>query len=138
VYGRFQRGCFASASHFFASALKVSTDMPVDVAATILTRSASDSFAIASRLPDITVLNGSTFASAGFALTSPGTRSRTYIACVYIGCSTQSVPSWSKVATRSAGGTKLGLPCVVVVCTKSTIAFFAGPSFHDASGSVWA
>ena len=96
------------------------------------------SFAIASRLPDITVLNGSTFASSGFALTSAGTRSRQYITCEYIGCSTHSVPSWSNVAMRSAGGTNFGLPCVVVVCTNSTIAFLAGPSFQEGSGSVCA
>ncbi len=83
-------------------------------------------------------MNGSTLASSGFALTSAGTRSRTYITCVYIGCSTHSVPSWSKVAIRSAGGTNFGLPCVVVVCTNSTIAFLAGPSFHEGSGSVCA
>src|SRR5262245_25431790 len=55
-----------------------------------------------------------------------------------MGCSTQSVPSWSNVAMRSAGGTKLGLPCVVVDLTKSTMAFFAAPSFQDGSGSVCA
>src|SRR5208282_6811017 len=36
---------------------------------------------------------------------------------------------------RSAGGTKLGPPSVVVVLTKSTIACFACPSFHEGSGS---
>ena len=35
-----------------------------------------ESFAIASRLPDSTVLNGSTFFSSGFAFTTAGTRSR--------------------------------------------------------------
>ena len=100
--------------------------MPVSVAARIFSRSSIGSFAIASRLPDSTVLNGSTFASSGFALTSAGTRSRQYITCEYIGCSTHSVPSWSKVAMRSAGGTNFGLPCVVVACTNSTIAFLAG------------
>src|SRR5215831_20775631 len=39
---------------------------------------------------------------------------------------------------RSSGGTKFALPCVVVACTKSTIAFFAAPSFHDGRGSFWA
>src|SRR6266481_1824166 len=58
--------------------------------------------------------------------------------CVYTGCSTQSVPSWSNSAIRSAGGTKFGLPFVVVVFTNSTIAFFAAPSFHEGSGSVCA
>ena len=38
----------------------------------------SESFAIASRSPDSTVLNGSTFASPGFALTTAGTRSKQY------------------------------------------------------------
>ena len=49
--------------------------------------------AIASRLPESTVLNGSTFANSGFAFTTAGTRSRQYIICEYIGCSTHSVPS---------------------------------------------
>jgi hypothetical protein len=58
-----------------------------------LSRSAVYSFAIASRSPDIAVLNGSTLASSGFALTRAGTRSRQYSTWVYIGCSTHSVPS---------------------------------------------
>ena len=93
MYGRFQRGSLAAASHFFASALNSSTDMPVSVATAIFSRSCNVNFAIASRLPDITVLNGSTFASSGFALTTAGTRSRQYITWEYIGCSTHSVPS---------------------------------------------
>src|SRR5712691_949551 len=39
---------------------------------------------------------------------------------------------------RSPGGTKAGLPCVVVACTNLRIACFAGPSFHEGSGSVCA
>ena len=39
---------------------------------------------------------------------------------------------------RSAAGTKSGPPSVVTFATKSTIACFAGPSFQDGSGSVWA
>jgi hypothetical protein len=62
------------------------------------------SFAIASRLPESTVLNGSTFASSGFALTTAGTHSKHYITCVYIGCETHVVPSWSNAATRASGG----------------------------------
>src|SRR5580704_976618 len=53
-----------------------------------------------------------------------------------MGCSTHVVPSWSKVAMRSSGATKLRLFLSVVVFTKSTMAFFAGPSFHDGRGSV--
>src|SRR5262245_33689563 len=39
---------------------------------------------------------------------------------------------------RSSGGTNFGLALSVVARTKSTIACFAGPSFHDGKGSVWA
>src|SRR6185295_18657108 len=39
---------------------------------------------------------------------------------------------------RSVGGTNCAPPCVVVACTKSTIAFFAAPSFHEGSGSACA
>src|SRR5438045_9507501 len=38
---------------------------------------------------------------------------------------------------RSSGGTKFGPPVSVVALTKSTMACFAGPSFHEGSGS-WA
>ena len=55
---------------------------------------------------------------------------------LYIGCSTHKVPSWSKVAILSSGGTKVALPSFVVFVTKSTIACFAGPSFHEARVSV--
>jgi len=83
-------------------------------------------------------MNGSSFAGSGFALTASRKRSRQYVTCEHIGCSTHGVPSWSKVAIRSAGSTRLGPPRVVVVCTNSTIAFFAAPSFHVGSGSVCA
>src|SRR5262245_52263373 len=39
---------------------------------------------------------------------------------------------------RSSSGTNFGLPRAVVACTNSTIAFLAGPSFQEGSGSVWA
>src|SRR5262245_49056957 len=61
-----------------------------------------------------------------------------YMTCVYIGCSTQSVPSWSNVTTRASGGTKFAPPGVVVSRTKLTIAVFVGPSFHEGSGSLCA
>ena len=47
-----------------------------------------------------------------------------------------SVPSLSKVAMRSGTGTKSGEPSFVTLATKSPIAFFVGPSFHDGSGSL--
>ena len=53
-----------------------------------------------------------------------------------MGCSTHVVPSWSKVAMRSSGGTNFGLALSVVVFTKSRIACFAGPSFHEGKGSA--
>jgi hypothetical protein len=45
-----------------------------------------------------------------------------------IGFSHQSVPSLSKTATRSGGGTESA-----TAATKSTIAVFAVPSFQDGS-----
>jgi hypothetical protein len=56
--------------------LNSSTDMPVSVAMRIFSRPRSESLAIASRLPERTVLNGSTFLSSGFFATTTGTRSR--------------------------------------------------------------
>ena len=47
---------------------------------------------------------------------------------VYIGCSTQRVPSLSKVMTRSGIGTKPGAFGVVVLATKSRIALLVVPS----------
>jgi hypothetical protein len=42
--------------------------------------------------------------------------SRQYTICVYIGCETHSVPSWSKVARRAFGGTNFGFAGSVVAC----------------------
>src|SRR5277367_5117879 len=56
------------------------------------------------------------------------------MAWVYKGCSVQSVPSWSNVAIRSAGGTNFGLDLSVVARTNSRMAFFAAPSFHEGNG----
>jgi hypothetical protein len=55
------------------------------------------------------------------------------------GYSVHSVPSWSNVAMRSSSATNALLDCSVVARTKSKIACFAGPSFHEASGlaAVW-
>jgi hypothetical protein len=47
------------------------------------------------------------------------------------------VPSLSKVAIRSAGGTKSGEPCFVTRSTKATMAVLGAVSFHDGSGA-WA
>src|SRR4051794_13952522 len=52
-----------------------------------------------------------------------------------MGCSTQSVPSRSSVATRCSGGTSIALDRSVVARTNSTSAFFGAPSFQDGSGS---
>src|SRR5271157_4444854 len=52
-----------------------------------------------------------------------------------MGCETQVVPSWSKVATRASGGTKLGLAASVVDLTRPMMAALARPSFHEGKGS---
>jgi hypothetical protein len=52
---------------------------------------------------------------------------------MYRGFSSYSVPSLSKVAMRSAGGTNVGLFGVVTFVTKSMMALLAAPSFHDSS-----
>jgi hypothetical protein len=52
------------------------------------------------------------------------------------GCSAHSVPSLSKVAIRSATGTKPGEPGLVTVDTNVTKDCFVLPSFHDDSGSA--
>src|SRR5258708_5235532 len=63
------------------------------------------------------------------------TRSSAKANWTYIGCSTQRVPSLSKVAMRSAGATKSAPPALVTRSTKSTMACFVGVSFHDGKGS---
>src|SRR5262249_18280150 len=80
--------------------------------------------------------NGSLLFHSGCRGASAFTRSIAKRTWKYIGCSAQSVPSWSKAATRSAGGTKAGPPSLVPFPTNSTIACFAFPSLHEASGSA--
>src|SRR5450432_2274075 len=53
-----------------------------------------------------------------------------------MGCSAHNVPSLSKVATRSAGGTKSAEPCFVTRSTKSKMAFLGAVLFQDGSESV--
>src|SRR5689334_22723808 len=110
--------------------------MPVRVATASVSRSCRDNLAIAAWSPDITVLNGSAWPSFGLALTTAGTRSRIYITWLYTGCSTQSVPSWSKVAMRCCAGTKVGFDWSLTACTNSTIACLVPPSFQEGNGSV--
>src|SRR5262252_6710255 len=105
--------------------------MPVRVANRTSSSSCNESLAIASRSLDKTVLNGCRSRNCGLSFTSVGTRSKQYMTCVYMGCSTHNVPSWSNVAMRASGGTNLGLAVLVVACTKAMIACFAAPSFHD-------
>ena len=111
--------------------------MPVCVATTISIRSFRVNLAIASRSPvkyGLERLLVLPFRMLRRQLdTAPGEKTTS----VYIGCSTQVVPSSSKVAMRCSGGTNFGLALSVVTRTKSRIAFFAGPSFQDGSGSAW-
>src|SRR6185436_3090051 len=53
-----------------------------------------------------------------------------------MGCSTHKVPSWSKVAMRASGGTKVRPDPSTAACTKPMIVSFATPLFHDGSGSM--
>ena len=80
--------------------------------------------------------NGSWSFHSGCCGASAFTRSRAKTSWKYIGCSAQSVPSLSKMAMRSAGGTKSGLPALVTFSTKSTMDCLAAPSFQDGSGSA--
>jgi hypothetical protein len=66
----------AVAIHLVTSALNSSTVMPVSVTARSFSRSFIESLAIASRLPDRMVLNGSTFFSSGLFAATTGTRSK--------------------------------------------------------------
>jgi hypothetical protein len=95
-------------------ARKSSVLIPAWVAAMICAQSPSPNFAIAARSPARTALNGSFFFQSGCFGASSCTRSSANIACVYSGCDTHSVPSWSNVAMRSSGDTKRGLPWSVV------------------------
>ncbi len=82
-----------------------------------------------------TDLKGSLVCHSGCAEARRLTSAITNANCVYIGCSTQSVPSLSKSAMRSCSGTNSGLPSAVVRRTKSTIDCFASPSFHEGNAS---
>ena len=80
--------------------------------------------------------NGSRVFQSGCWGASAFTRSKANTTWNGTGFSDQSVPSLSKVAMRSGGGTKSGPPSRVTRATKSTIDFLAAPSFHDGSGSA--
>src|SRR5262245_11395306 len=53
-----------------------------------------------------------------------------------MGCSTHKVPSWSKVAMRASGGTKVRPDPSTAARTKPMIVSLATPLFHDGSGSM--
>jgi hypothetical protein len=92
----------------------------------------------ANRSPASTDLNGSFCFHSGWLGAISARRARANVAWPYKGCSVQSVPSWSKVAMRSAGPTYMGLDLSVVSLTKARTISFAGPPFHDGKGSLWA
>ena len=83
-----------------------------------------------------TALKGCLFFHSGCRGANAFIRSSAKASWVYMGCSVHSVPSLSKVAMRSAGGTNRGLDLSVAVRTNSMIADFAGPSFQEGRGSV--
>src|SRR4030095_10328340 len=72
---------------------------------------------------------------SGCCGSSAFTRSSTNANWKYNGCSAQSLPSLSKVAIRSLGGTKSGASSFVTFSTKATIAFFGAVLFHEGKGS---
>ena len=96
--------------------------MPECVAATISTMPFSPMAATAFMSPASTDLNGSLVFHSGCWLACSFTSSMAKTNWLYIGCSIHSVPSLSKVATRSSGLTKSGPPSLVTVPTKSMIA----------------
>ena len=79
---------------------------------------------------------GSVVLYSGCCGASALTRSRTKYNCTGNGCSLHSVPSLSKVAIRSATGTRSGEPELVILSTKLMMDCFAGPSFHDGRESA--
>src|SRR5213080_4852182 len=81
--------------------------------------------------------NGSFVFHSGCWGASAFTRSSAKKSWKYIGCSHQSVPSLSKVAMRSLGGTKSDEPSFVTFSTNAMMAFFGAVSFHEGSES-WA
>src|SRR6202012_1369590 len=85
-----------------------------------------------------TPLKGCAVFQSGCLGASCLTRSRTKASWTYIGCSTQSVPSLSKVAMRCSLGTKSAVPSLVTFSTNAMMAFLGAVSFHDGSGSVCA
>src|SRR6476661_3202844 len=109
--------------------------MPACVTAISSTKPFSPDAITAFRSPSSAPANGCLVFQSGCMGASAFTRSSAKANCVYIGCSTQSVPSLSKVATRCSTGTKKGPPCVVTRATKSRIEAFVAPSFQDGSGS---
>src|SRR5271156_673507 len=109
--------------------------MPACVTATICNQSDSVNLLMASRSFSSTALNGCVSFHSGCCGASLPKRSSANMAWVYNGCSVQSVPSWSKVATRSFGSTYLELDFSVVSLTNEMIAFFEAPLFHEGRGS---
>ena len=85
--------------------------------------------------PSSTALNGCLSFHSGWSGANAFTRSSAKASWVYIGCSTHSVPSLSKVAMRWSTGTKSGLPWVVTRLTNSVIAVLVAPSFQDGSAA---
>ena len=84
---------------------KSSVLMPEWVAAMISTMPFSPDAANASASPSSTALKGCIVFHSGCGGASTFTRSSAKASWVYIGCSTQSVPSLSIVAMRSSGFT---------------------------------
>ncbi len=118
--------------------------MPAWVAPTSSAMSFSPSPARAEASLSAIALNTGRDFSDGSLAASSRARSMANTPSKYIGCSHHRVPSLSKVAMRSSGGTKAG-PGVVARSTKPSIARRAGPSAQETrplppggAGADWA
>jgi len=115
--------------------------MPVSAATRIFRKSFIESFAIASRFPDSTVLNGSTFASSGFAFMTAGTRSRqktTWHGTVFCAwsCNSGLCEAWSCFVSCRAGDPFFrnpicGPPALEVLCLPWLVALVLIDLFLD-------
>src|SRR3954464_2022258 len=93
------------------------------------------SFKIAASSCAITALKAAFSCHSGRCGASSASRSHENTISVYIGCSTQVVPSSSNVAIRSSTGTNRLLDVSVVARTNSRIPVFAAPPFHEGNAS---
>ena len=109
--------------------------IPVCVAAMMASAPFSPPAATPAISPLSSEANGSRVFQSGYCGARAFTQSKANTTWNGRGFSDHSVPSLSKVAIRSGGGTESGPPSRVTRFTKSTIDRLLTPSFHEARGS---